>query len=61
MSVADLLPLVPAALELVKLLRAGEVDKAERKAKALAQAIGLKRGTRAVARATKQAIEKGRR
>lgn len=51
MSVAsDLLSLIPAALELVKLLHAGEVEKAERKAKALTQAIGLKRLTREAAK-----------
>jgi hypothetical protein len=60
MSVAsELLSLVPAALELVKLLRAGEVDQAERKAKALAQAIGLKKATRAVAKAA-SAARRGR-
>lgn len=61
MSVANLLPLVPVALELVKLLRAGDVDGAHRKAKALAQSIGLKKGTRAVAKATKKAIDDARR
>lgn len=51
MSVAsDLLQLIPAALELVRLLHAGDYDKAERKAKALAQAIALKKATRAAAR-----------
>lgn len=51
MSLAsDLLSLVPAALELVKLLTAGEADKAERKAKALAQAIALKKATREAAK-----------
>jgi hypothetical protein len=60
-SVADLMPLVPVALELVKLLRAGDVEAAERKAKALAQEIGLKRGTRAVAKATKKAVDAARR
>jgi hypothetical protein len=42
----ELLQLVPAALELVKLLTAGDVAKAERKAKALAQAIALKKAAR---------------
>lgn len=41
-----LLDLVPAALELVKLLTQGEAGKAERKAKALAQALLLKQAAR---------------
>jgi hypothetical protein len=45
-----LLELVPAALELVKLLTRGEAEKAERKAKALAQAIALKKLAREVAK-----------
>ena len=56
MSVAsELLGLIPAALELVDLLRKGQHDKAERKAKAIAQAIGLKKATRAAAKAAGRA------
>lgn len=51
MSVGELAALITAALELVQLLRAGDVSRAERKAKALAQAIKLKRSTRAAAAA----------
>jgi hypothetical protein len=46
----DLLKLVPLALELVQLLTSGDADKAERKAKALAQAIALKKLARAAAK-----------
>ncbi len=50
----ELLKLVPAALELVKLLTNGEVDKAERKARALAQALALKKGARALVKAARK-------
>lgn len=55
MSVAELLPLVPTALELVKLLQAGDRDGAARKAKALAQSLALKKVTRAAAAAAVRA------
>lgn len=61
MSVADLLPLVPLALELLKLLRAGDADGAQRKAKAIAQAIALKQRTRAAAKVTKKVVDAARR
>jgi hypothetical protein len=56
MSVAtDLLTsLVPSVLELLRLLHAGEVEKAERKALAIAQAIGLRKLGRATAKAVKR-------
>ncbi len=49
----NLLGLVPAALELVKLLTNGDAEKAERKAKALAQAIALKKLARESAKRTR--------
>ncbi len=49
----NLLGLVPAALELVKLLTNGDAEKAERKAKALAQAIALKKLARETAKRTR--------
>ncbi len=55
MSVAsELLSLVPMALDLVKLLYAGDYDKAERKAKAIAQGIAIKKSTRAAAAAARK-------
>lgn len=50
MSPASLLEFVPAALELVKLLVDGQADAAERKAKAIGQAIALKKLTREAAK-----------
>ncbi len=50
----ELLQLVPAALELVKLLTAGDAARAERKAKALAQAIALKKGARELVKAARK-------
>ncbi len=46
----ELLALVPDALELARLLFAGDYDKAERKAKALAQSVALKKATREAAK-----------
>jgi hypothetical protein len=55
MSVAsDLLALVPTALDIVRLLHAGDEAKAERKARVLAETIALKRATRAAAKAGKR-------
>jgi hypothetical protein len=45
-----LLELIPEALELVKLLFAGDYAAAERRSKALAQSIALKATTRAAAK-----------
>jgi hypothetical protein len=42
--------LVLLALEVARLLIAGEAEKAERKAKALAQGIALKKGARELAK-----------
>jgi hypothetical protein len=47
----DLLSLVPAALDIIKALTAGDAEKAAQKTKALGQAIALKQTTRAAAKA----------
>lgn len=54
----DLLSLVPTALEIVKALTAGDVDKAALKTKALGQALLLKQTTRATAKATAKALKR---
>ena len=52
MSVAaDLIGLVPDALELVRLLVGGDAEKAEIHARLLAETISIKRATRAAAEA----------
>lgn len=53
-----LLPLVPAALEIVKALTAGDGEKAAQKTKALGQAIALKVATRAAAKGAAKAIKR---
>jgi hypothetical protein len=53
-AASEAVKLVPSALELVKLLLAGEAEKAQRKATAIAQALAL----RALGRATAKAIKK---
>ncbi len=45
-----LLELIPEALELIRLLYVGDYGGAERRAKALAQAVALKAATRAAAK-----------
>jgi hypothetical protein len=47
--------LILDALELVKLLRSGQSEAAERKAKAIAQALTIKNATRLAALAAKKA------
>lgn len=47
---AELLALVPAAEQLLEMLLGGKVEEAEQKAKALAQALALKRATREAAK-----------
>jgi len=55
MSIAsELLALVPAGIELIKLLRNGDAEGAERQAKAIAQSLMLKKTTRAAAKAAKK-------
>jgi hypothetical protein len=54
----DLVSLVPAALEIAKLLKDGDVEKAEKKTKALAQSIALKKATRVAAKAAGKALKK---
>lgn len=59
MSVAkDLLPLVPVALDLVQMLRDGDVAGAEQKTKALAQGIALKKATRAAAKGAGKVLKR---
>lgn len=53
-TVTELLKLVPAALDLVELLRTGQRDKAARKARIIAETLDIKATTRAVAKAVKR-------
>ena len=55
---SDLVSLVPTALELVKMLRAGDVAGAEQKTKALAQGIALKKATRAAAKGAAKVLKR---
>ena len=47
---SELLALVPDAEQLLELLLGGKVDEAEQRAKALAQALALKKATREAAK-----------
>ncbi len=55
---SELLGLVPAGLELLKLLRNGDAEGAERQAKAIAQSLMLKKTTRAAAKSAKKVIKR---